>query len=94
MDNTPITRRESIKNLIKISGGLALTTVAAWPFQKDLAASSRPTGPNFIIEGHGRSHPYSVNALTRKVFEAAGGIQRFISRQDVVVIKPSAHKSD
>jgi len=27
--------------------------------------------------------------LTRKVFEAAGGIQKFVSKQDVVVIKPN-----
>lgn len=89
MNNDPITRRESIKKLLKISGSLALTGMAAWPFQRDLAAFSGSTSQNFVIEGIGRSQKYSVKALTRKVFEAAGGIQRFISKQDVVVIKPN-----
>ena len=89
MNNDLITRRESIKKLLKISGGLALTGMTAWPFQRDLAAFSGPTRQNFLIEGIGRSHEYSVKALTQKVFEAAGGIQRFISKQDVVVVKPN-----
>jgi len=89
MNNDPITRRESVKKLLKISGGLALTGMTAWPFQRDLAASPGLTRQNFVIEGIGQSQGYSVKALTQKVFEAAGGIQRFISKQDVVVIKPN-----
>jgi len=62
MNNDPITRRESIKKLLKISGGLALTGVAAWPFQRNLAAFSGPIGQTFVIEGVGQSNPYSVKA--------------------------------
>jgi len=77
MNYHPITRRQSIKKLFKISGGLALT---GW------AGSTRK---KFIIEGIGQNPGYSVRTLARKVFEAAGGIQKFVSRQDVVVIKPN-----
>jgi uncharacterized protein (DUF362 family) len=89
MDYLPITRRESIKKLLQISGSLALTGVMTRPFQKPLSAWAGSINQKFIIEGIGQSRDYSVKALTRKVFEAAGGIQQFISRQDVVVIKPN-----
>jgi len=84
-----ITRRESIKKILKISGGLALTGAITWPFQKTISAWAGSNNKKFIIEGIGQSHEYSVKVLTRKVFEAAGGIQKFVSKQDVVVIKPN-----
>jgi len=43
----------------------------------------------FIIEGRGQTDGFSVKELTKKVFGAAGGIQRFVSRGDVVAIKPN-----
>ncbi len=89
MNYHPITRRESIKKILKISGGLALTGVITWPFQKTISAWAGSTNKKFIIEGIGQSHEYSVKVLARKVFEAAGGIQKFVSKQDVVVIKPN-----
>ena len=89
MNYHPITRRESIKKILKISGGLALTGVITWPFQKTSLAWAGSNNKKFIIEGIGQSHEYSVKVLARKVFEAAGGIQKFVSKQDVVVIKPN-----
>ena len=89
MNCHPVTRRESIKKLLKISGSLALTGVMTWPFQKSISAWAGSTHKKFIIEGIGQHPEYSVRALARKVFEAAGGIQRFVSKQDVVVIKPN-----
>jgi uncharacterized protein (DUF362 family) len=89
MNYHPITRRESIKKILKISGGLALTGAITWPFQKTISAWAGSTNKKFIIEGIGQSHEYSVKVLARKVFEAAGGIQKFVSKQDVVVIKPN-----
>ena len=89
MEHHPITRRESIKRLLQISGGLALTDILTSPLQKKFAAWAGPINEKFIVEGIGQSDGYSVKALTRKVFEAAGGIQRFVSKQDVVVIKPN-----
>ncbi|MFO7553829.1 MAG: DUF362 domain-containing protein [Desulfobacterales bacterium] len=89
MDDHHITRRESIKKLLKISGGLALTNLAAWPLPKDLIASPTSTNEKFVVEGIGQSHGYAIKALIRKVFEAAGGIEKFVSRQDVVAVKPN-----
>ncbi len=89
MEHHPITRRESIKRLFQISGGLALTSILTRPLQKNLTAWAEPINEKFIVEGIGQNNGYSVKALTRKVFEAAGGIQRFVSKQDVVVIKPN-----
>ena len=89
MNYHPINRRESIKKILKISGGLALTGIITWPYQKTISAGAGSNNKKFIIEGIGQSHEYSVKVLTRKVFEAAGGIQKFVSKQDVVVIKPN-----
>jgi len=89
MNCHPITRRQSIKKLFKISGGLAAAGVMTWPFQKTFSARAGSTNEKFIIEGIGRTPGYSARALVGKVFEAAGGIQKYVSKQDVVVIKPN-----
>jgi uncharacterized protein (DUF362 family) len=89
MNCYPITRRESIKKLFRMSGGFALTGVMTWPFQKAISAWAGSSNEKFIIEGIGQTPGYSVRALAGKVFEAAGGIQKFVSKQDVVVIKPN-----
>jgi len=89
MEQQPISRRESLKKLMQISGGLALTGAVSWPFSEPLSAWAKPANEKLIVEGFGRQNDYSIKTLTRKVFEAAGGIQQFISRQDVVVIKPN-----
>lgn len=85
----PITRRESIKKLLKISGGLALSGTVTWPLYASGSARTKPADEKFIVEGFGRNNGYAIKALTRKVFEAAGGMQKFVSKQDVVVIKPN-----
>ncbi|MBK5100373.1 MAG: DUF362 domain-containing protein [Desulfobacteraceae bacterium] len=87
--NHPITRRESIKKLIQISGGLAFSGVMPWPGQGPLPAWSGSKRKGFLVEGVGQEQGYSVKALTRKVFDAAGGMKRFISKGDVVVVKPN-----
>lgn len=77
----PITRRESIKKIAAISGGIVLSGVPQMPALGD---SNR-----FIIEGTGKTEGYAIKALVRKVFEAAGGIKQFVSKGDVVAIKPN-----
>ncbi len=89
MQHHCITRRESLKKILKLSGGLALTGIMAWPSSRALATQTGSENQRFIVEGIGQSAGYSINTLTRKVFEAAGGIQKFISKQDVVTIKPN-----
>jgi uncharacterized protein (DUF362 family) len=82
-----ITRRESLKRLLQLSGCLALTGAAPWPIQSSAWAASEDR--KFMIEGIGQANGYDVKALTRKTFEAAGGMQQFVSKGDVVVIKPN-----
>ena len=74
---------------MQISGGLAFTSAVSWPLAKPLSAWAQPVKAKFIVEGISRQNDYSIKMLTRKVFEAAGGMQQFISKQDVVVIKPN-----
>jgi uncharacterized protein (DUF362 family) len=85
----PITRRESIRKLLRLSASLAFAGAATWPFQKPYAAKAAPENQKFISEGVGRAEGYSIRELTRKVFESAGGINRFVSKGDVVAIKPN-----
>ena len=84
-----VTRRESIKNVLKAAGCLTLAGAATW--SSELArigwAGTAPTG--FMVEAIGETEGYDIKQLTRKTFEAAGGISRFISKGDVVVVKPN-----
>ena len=87
--NQPITRRESIRRLLQISGSLALSGAAAWSVQAPPAARAASEKKRFLVEGLGQTENYDVKELTRKTFEAAGGMNRFVSKGDVVVIKPN-----
>ena len=44
---------------------------------------------SFIVDARGQTPGYAIRDLTRETFAAAGGIQQFISKGDVVVIKPN-----
>ena len=79
----PITRRQSIKKLVKLSGGLAMAGALTWPFQKTSLVNAASENKKFIIEGLGQAEAYSIKELTRKVFDAAGGISRFVSKGDI-----------
>jgi uncharacterized protein (DUF362 family) len=84
-----VTRRESIKKLLRVSGCLTFSGAAA--FASNSAGSGRPATANngFMVEGVGETSDYDVKELTRKTFEAGGGISKFISKGDVVVVKPN-----
>ena len=85
----PITRRESIKKILKSAGCLTLAGAATWApeLARNGQASAARTG--FLVEAIGETEGYDVKQLTRKTFEAAGGISTFISKGDVVAIKPN-----
>jgi len=72
-----------------LPGGLALTGFATWPIQIPRLAWAGQKSGGFIVEGVGQKENYSVKLLVRNVFDAAGGIQKFISKGDVVAIKPN-----
>ncbi|MGD9192689.1 MAG: DUF362 domain-containing protein, partial [Desulfobacterales bacterium] len=84
-----MTRRESIKTLLKISGCLTLANTTAWSSKFSTTARATSSQNGFIVEGIGETPDYDVKELTRKTFEAAGGMAKFISKGDVVVIKPN-----
>lgn len=85
----PVTRRQSIKKLLKLYGGLSLAGAATGSLPTHVMAETPSENKKFIVEGIGQTEGYSVKALTRKVFEKAGGAGRFVSKGDVVVIKPN-----
>jgi uncharacterized protein (DUF362 family) len=85
----PITRRTALKRLLKISGGLVLSAFTRWPLNGLGSVSAKSHKKGFIVEGLGQKEGYSLKGLTRRVFEAAGGSSRFVSRGDVVVVKPN-----
>jgi len=84
-----ITRRESIQKLLRWSGCATLAGTAPWPPFTIPGAWAMTEQKGFIIEGRGETDGFSVKELIKKVFEGAGGIKRFVSRGDVVVIKPN-----
>ena len=85
----PVTRRESIKKLVKLWGSLSLAGAITGSLSITVSAEAASASRKFIIEGIGQTEGYSVKALTRMVFESAGGAGRFVSKGDVVVIKPN-----
>jgi uncharacterized protein (DUF362 family) len=85
----PITRRESIKKILKLSGGIALASSPALPFHLPRSVMAGTGHESFIVDAKGLTPGYAIRDLTRKTFDAAGGIQQFISKGDVVVIKPN-----
>jgi uncharacterized protein (DUF362 family) len=85
----PITRRESMRMLLKWSGCITLAGAARWSLFELPAAKAAATNQKFVIEGIGQTDTFSVKKLTQSVFEAAGGIRQFVSKGDVVVIKPN-----
>jgi uncharacterized protein (DUF362 family) len=84
-----ITRRQSIKKLLHLSGSLALARFVKGPINKPLSAWAGAKKAGFIVEGVGEKEGYSTKQLVRKVFDAVGGMGQFVSKGDVVVIKPN-----
>jgi len=86
MKNYPMTRRQSLKKIMQLSGGIALAGITG-------TADSSPSPPpasaekKFIIEAVGTSEGYPVKDLARSAFDAAGGIGRFVPKASVVAVK-------
>ena len=87
--NDPITRRKTLKRLLQISGTLDASTLSGWPLNGLGAVWAQTAQTGFIVEGIGQKKGYSKKELAKKVFDAAGGLSKFISKGDVVVIKPN-----
>jgi uncharacterized protein (DUF362 family) len=72
-----------------MSAGLAGAALGISSFLPGNSAKASTGAKKFLVEGVGTQQDYEVMALIRKVFEAVGGMGRFVSRGDVVVIKPN-----
>ncbi len=97
----PISRRDAVTRIGATAGVLAATaTVGLWRWDRNANAQSKSSAsrqvrdfrvapsadqPEFVI-AKGLSDPA---ALTAKALTAIGGLGRFISRGDVVAIKPN-----
>ncbi len=84
-----ITRRESIKKILTSAGYLTLAGTASWSPEIVRNGNAAAVQTGFMVEGIGDTEGYNIGQLTRKTFEAAGGIAKFISKGDVVVVKPN-----
>jgi uncharacterized protein (DUF362 family) len=84
-----ITRRTAIKRLVQFSGVMAFSAFPHLPLPGFKQAWAQIPGTGVIVEGIGQTEGYSVKVLTKRIFDAAGGITRFVSQGDVVVIKPN-----
>lgn len=87
--NHPITRRQSLKKIARISAGLALAPLGVSPLLSSRSAQASTRAKKILVEGIGSKEGYKIKELTGKVFEAAGGMGKFVSRGDVVAIKPN-----
>jgi uncharacterized protein (DUF362 family) len=74
--------------MLKFTGGIALTCGLSWPLTENILQAETKPG-SFIVEGAGNPSGYSIRELARKMFESVGGIQKFVSKGDVVVLKPN-----
>jgi uncharacterized protein (DUF362 family) len=74
-----LTRREILK-LFLAGAGAAL---APWPL-KDLVSAATPAPPDLVI-----SKGTSPAQITEAAIRALGGMSRFVSRGDVVLVKPN-----
>jgi uncharacterized protein (DUF362 family) len=85
----PITRRESLKKIGRISAGLTGTAFGMSPLLSLCTAQVSAPEKRLLVEAFSSKEEYEIKELTRKAFEAAGGMGRFVSRGDVVALKPN-----
>jgi len=74
-----LTRREWLKLFLAGTGA----ALAPWPW-RDLVVAATPTAPDLVI-----SKGTSPAQITEAAIRALGGMSRFVSRGDVVLVKPN-----
>ena len=100
LEPTPSGRREAMLRLLRLGGvGAAAAGLAVWLNRTDRRPSA-PSAPtlrtHFQVPADSAQPEMAViqgddpAALARRGIEELGGIRRFISRGDVVVVKPNA----
>jgi len=83
-----MTRRQSLKKILQLSCGAAWMGITTAPVLSSAASPPLPKS-KFLVEAVGAAPDYQVKDLVRKTFDAAGGINRFVSRGSVVAVKPN-----
>jgi len=81
----PTYPRISRRQFFRLTGGAALYSLLPTSF----SGVAAETEIKFIAEASCDKTPCDIKALTRKLFESVGGMSRFISNGDIVVIKPN-----
>jgi uncharacterized protein (DUF362 family) len=89
LPDTSISRRDALRRIGGLAGTLAAVTTGAWlpPFSRSHA--SEPSSRSVLVEAAGPTDNCDIPALTRRLVDAAGGMSRYVSNGDVVVIKPN-----
>jgi len=88
--NDFITRRQSLKRIARISAGLTgVAAVGGYPFLSPASPKAETGNGKFLVEGVAAKKDYETKELIKTVFQAAGGMGQFVSKGDVVVIKPN-----
>jgi len=95
----PLTRREALVRVLRLAGISAGTVAAGYwlsarsvvPAEKVLAVvrHSHTVAPNSAFPDLTVLSGDSPRALVQRALKELGGIQRFISRADVVIVKPN-----
>ncbi|MGB7439291.1 MAG: DUF362 domain-containing protein [Candidatus Acidiferrum sp.] len=95
----PLDRREALLRILRLAGlsagtaavGYWLSTRSARPSEKVLAVTrhSHTIPPNAAFPELAVITGDSPRALVQRALQELGGIQRFISRADVVIVKPN-----
>ncbi len=88
-ENVDITRRTALKRLLQVSGTLAVSLLSKTSLGAIAFDLSAKTQKSFIVEGIGQSEGYNIKELIKLVFNTGGGIGRFVSKGDIVAIKPN-----
>lgn len=95
-----LTRRQAVKRLLKLGGTAALTVglygglLGRDPLAESALVTTRkadfriPDDPGRLVIVRGAGQP-SAESLVRTAIERLGGMSRFVSRGDVVALKPN-----
>jgi uncharacterized protein (DUF362 family) len=84
-----ITRRDALRQIGGLAGTLAAVSAGAWLRPIPLSHASEPPAGKILVEASGPPEGCDIPMLTRRLIEAAGGMSRYVSSGDVVVIKPN-----
>ncbi len=84
-----MTRRSAIKRIAGFSGMLAAASTGNWITSVSMLHAADPSTKKILVDAKGPTTGCDIQLLTRRLIESAGGMSRFVSKGDIVVIKPN-----